>query len=215
MTTIHAGDAPTRREREKEAHRREILEAAEIVFSEKGYERTTVEEVARKADFSVGALYNFFENKEILWRDVITKFGADFLEGFRREVLTVPEPMAAISALIEMKMRHWEEHAAFLRVFMEENPGSRVAPAAAIPPHCRALYDEYINEAAGLIKKAMAKGMLHKGDETYVVLSMEGIISSFKAYWARRGMTLSLTEQVRLVERHFLAPLEIQKERSK
>lgn len=215
MSTPHAGEALTRREREKVAHRREILEAAEMVFSEKGFERATVEEVARKAEFSVGALYNFFENKEVLWIEVITKIGADFLEAFRREVGVLTDPREAIVSLIRLKLRYGQEHAAFLRVFMETTPGSRIAPAAAIPPPCRALYDEYIDEAAALFKKAMGRGLLRKFDETYAVLSLEGIDSSFKAYWARRGMTLPLPEQVRLVERHFLAPLEIQKEKSR
>jgi AcrR family transcriptional regulator len=44
-----APNVPSRRDRERETHRREILEAAERVFAVKGYEAATVEEIAREA----------------------------------------------------------------------------------------------------------------------------------------------------------------------
>ncbi len=54
----------SRREREKAQHRREIIDAAITVFSEKGYHEATLDEIAQKAEFSKGALYLYFQNKE-------------------------------------------------------------------------------------------------------------------------------------------------------
>ncbi|RKY64298.1 MAG: TetR/AcrR family transcriptional regulator, partial [Candidatus Latescibacterota bacterium] len=47
----------TRREREREAHRREILEAAGRVFARKGFAGATMDEIAQEAEFSKAALY--------------------------------------------------------------------------------------------------------------------------------------------------------------
>jgi AcrR family transcriptional regulator len=59
-------EALTRREREKAQHRKEIIDAAISVFAEKGFHAATLDEVAQKAEFSKGALYLYFQNKEDL-----------------------------------------------------------------------------------------------------------------------------------------------------
>jgi AcrR family transcriptional regulator len=206
-----SGRAPTRRERERAAHRREMIEAAERVFARKGFDRATVADIAREAEFSVGALYTFFENKDVLWGQVVAKIGSDFMEAYRRETAAVGGPLEAISALILLRLRHAREHSAFIRVFMETRPGSRLAPADALPRSCHGLYDAYIAAAASLFKAAMTKGLLRKADPTYTALALEGVISAFGSYWRRRDNAPPVSEQARLVHRYFLAPLAIRR----
>jgi AcrR family transcriptional regulator len=43
-----------------------ILEAAEAVIAEKGYESATMAEIAARSDTKIGSLYRFFPNKESL-----------------------------------------------------------------------------------------------------------------------------------------------------
>ena len=62
---------PGRREKERLWHRRLILEAAEELFSSRGYHATSVRQIAQKAEFSVGFLYNMFENKEDLYHRLV------------------------------------------------------------------------------------------------------------------------------------------------
>ena len=51
----------SRRERERLMRRRAILQAAQVVFAEKGYENATLGEIAQRAEFGKGTLYNYFE----------------------------------------------------------------------------------------------------------------------------------------------------------
>lgn len=55
-----------RKEREKEQRKNDIIDAAEKVFFEKGYENATMDEVADKAELSKGTLYLYFKTKEEL-----------------------------------------------------------------------------------------------------------------------------------------------------
>ena len=61
----------SRKERAFLQHRGEIISAAESVFAEKGYVSTTMEEIARRAEFAVGTLYKFFENKANLHTEIL------------------------------------------------------------------------------------------------------------------------------------------------
>ncbi len=62
----------SRREREKLAHRQDILDAATRVFAEKGFFGATLDEVAQEAEFSKGTLYLYFSSKDDLLYNVIS-----------------------------------------------------------------------------------------------------------------------------------------------
>ncbi|MBW1848476.1 MAG: TetR/AcrR family transcriptional regulator [Deltaproteobacteria bacterium] len=56
-----------RKEREKERRRQQILVSAKRVFSEKGFSKATMEDIATDAELSPGTLYLYFKNKEELY----------------------------------------------------------------------------------------------------------------------------------------------------
>ena len=55
---------PSRKQREADLRKHEILEAAEKLFLANGYEDTTMNQIANEAEFSKGTLYNYFKSKE-------------------------------------------------------------------------------------------------------------------------------------------------------
>jgi AcrR family transcriptional regulator len=56
-----------RKHTERQARRRRIQSAARGVFAEKGYAKTSIEQIARQASLSVGAIYLYFRSKEDLY----------------------------------------------------------------------------------------------------------------------------------------------------
>ena len=67
-----------RREREKLRQRREILDTALDLFSVKEYHNVSMHEIAEKAEFAIGTLYRFFENKEDLYKALIMDQSEEF-----------------------------------------------------------------------------------------------------------------------------------------
>lgn len=63
----------TRRERERRIRESEIIDAAEAVFCEKGYDNASMDEIAKKAEFTKRTLYQYFINKEDLYFAVALK----------------------------------------------------------------------------------------------------------------------------------------------
>lgn len=56
-----------RKTRERERRRQQILVAAKRVFTQKGYEKSTMEDIAREAELSPGTLYLYFKSKDELY----------------------------------------------------------------------------------------------------------------------------------------------------
>ncbi|MBX2976298.1 MAG: TetR/AcrR family transcriptional regulator [Ignavibacteriaceae bacterium] len=61
-----------RKERERVFRRNEIQQAASKLFAVKGFNSTTLEEIAEAAEFGKGTIYNYFQNKEEIYLSIIS-----------------------------------------------------------------------------------------------------------------------------------------------
>ncbi|WP_375688545.1 TetR/AcrR family transcriptional regulator [Pseudooceanicola sp. LIPI14-2-Ac024] len=59
--------------RRAEARPDEVLDAALALFTEQGYARTTVDQVARRAGFSKGTVYLYFSSKEAILEGLVRR----------------------------------------------------------------------------------------------------------------------------------------------
>lgn len=70
MKAKHTSTA-TKRELQKEARRKEILEAGFDVFKEHGFTAARLDDVAEKAGIGKGTIYLYFDGKEALFEEVV------------------------------------------------------------------------------------------------------------------------------------------------
>lgn len=63
-----------------------ILQAAEEVFSQHGYEKATLDEIIALADVGKGTVYKYFGNKEHLFYKLVADKNAPFLEKLHQAV---------------------------------------------------------------------------------------------------------------------------------
>lgn len=66
-----------RREQNKRANRAKILEAAREVFAEMGYGTATVRDVIRRTDLAAGTFYNYFPDKESVFRALLDELALE------------------------------------------------------------------------------------------------------------------------------------------
>jgi AcrR family transcriptional regulator len=69
--------AAGRRERTKAANRAAILEAALDVFAEQGYDAVAVRDIVRRTDLASGTFYNYFPDKEAIFRALVEQTGRE------------------------------------------------------------------------------------------------------------------------------------------
>lgn len=196
---------PSRRERERQRHRLEILDAAERVFARKGYHGASVEEIAQEAEFAVGTLYNFFKGKEEMYVHVVEKIAHEFMGLLEERVLVEPDAYKAVSALIELRLTHMEGHSGFVRVFFDTTPGSQIDPARALPEICAHIYDRYIEIVSDIFRRGVSKGQFAQMDPLYLALCLEGMINALVAYGARKELAEPLRVRIDKMREAFLS----------
>lgn len=88
--------APTRRERKKLETRQALEHAALRLFAERGYEQTTVEEIAEAADVAVRTFFRYFSSKQdVLFGDVVK----DRVSRLRTELASRPRRESVITSI--------------------------------------------------------------------------------------------------------------------
>src|SRR5947208_5987986 len=80
----------------RERTRAKLLEAARSLIREKGYERTTLEEIAERAGMTTGAIYGNFKNRDELFLALGQTYWAPIKPSVRPRA-TFPEIMRALA----------------------------------------------------------------------------------------------------------------------
>src|ERR1051325_9404455 len=89
----------SRRERKKEETRERIFKAACKLFRHKGFEATTIDEIAEKADVAKGTFFNYFPRKEAVL-GFLSEMWIEEAEAKTAELLEKNGPAAA--GILEM-----------------------------------------------------------------------------------------------------------------
>ena len=83
----HLLAAGGRREERKAQNRAKLLSAARRVFAEKGLGAATVRDIVRETDLATGTFYNYFVDKEEIFRALLEEFSAKARQAVRDERL--------------------------------------------------------------------------------------------------------------------------------
>jgi AcrR family transcriptional regulator len=84
---------PTRRRGRGEA-RREIIEAARVLYAQRGYDNTSMRDVAQLSDTSEALIYRSVGNKEQLFREAVLEPYEEFVSSFVRRWEAEPTPLS-------------------------------------------------------------------------------------------------------------------------
>lgn len=118
-----AQPTPAPREAARSARRQALLETAEQVFAERGFAGATMAEIASRAGYSAGNLYNVFESKEALFREVCLQTWAPLHED-QLAILRSDLPFdQAIARLAESALDICIRHRAFFVIYVRTTSG--------------------------------------------------------------------------------------------
>jgi AcrR family transcriptional regulator len=197
-----------RKERGHQAHREEILDAAEEVFVRKGYHQATIEEIAQKAEFATGTLYNFFDSKEDLYQQVMLRIAQDFTNLFAEKVLAKDNPKDAIATIIKLRLSHFQKHLGFFRSFFETLPDGRFSAPRLISKKLVDMHNSYTNQVTDIFRRGVEDGTFDKLDPLYLTLCLEGIIRAVAAYWCHREPNEPMEAGIEKLEDIFLSRIQ-------
>ncbi len=194
----------SRRDREKAEHRGLILEAAEQVFAQKGFHAATVHEIAELAEFSVGYLYNQFQNKTDLFLQLVDMRAAEYVADVEERLSRKEDAVEKVRTAIAAKLGFFRQQKQFFLIFTHLVAEERAEGPIAMSERCRDRYRDYMARLAGIFADGIAEGVFIDADPMTLVLCMEGMTNSIIAYWIHGGGKEEAAGTPELVQKIFL-----------
>lgn len=120
MLTVDKGK-PKRRERNPEATKRDILEAARQEFADFGYDGARVDRIAERAGANKRLLYHYVGNKDALYGRVLFDAYKQIREGERELHIGELTPEEGMVKLVGFTFDHFRANPWFIRLLSTEN----------------------------------------------------------------------------------------------
>lgn len=108
------------REAKQALYRQLVLDAAERIFAEKGYEDAKMEEIAGAAGIALGTLYSVFSGKAELFRAIHEGADEELLERAVRSGRGLHDPLEIVLAGVRAYTEYFLEHPDLLRMQLRE-----------------------------------------------------------------------------------------------
>lgn len=180
---------PTRRERKKLETRQALERAALRLFAERGYEQTTVEDIAEAADVAVRTFFRYFSSKQdVLFGDVVTERVTRLRTGLAARPMD-ESPLESVTAVMDQLDFDGpdEEQQILARMDLMRQQPSFVGRYLEIIDEMRLAVVDFVASRTGLDPRR----------DLYPTLVAGACAASWDAavkLWAESGATLSLPE---------------------
>lgn len=173
-----------RREREKLRQRQEMLAAALDLFSQKGYHNVSMHEIAEKAEFAIGTLYKFFQNKEDLYKTIVLERCDDFEEAFKRAMEKSDDEIEKLRHYVRFRGERFRNNLPFVRLFLAESRGISFNLKAGVHDEVRQRYYDILKRLASVFASGIDKKRFKNiADPYFLAAALDSILDASLLLW--------------------------------
>lgn len=174
----------TRREREKLWQRQEMMAAALKLFSEKGYHNASMHEIAEKAEFAIGTLYKFFNNKEDLYKALVTEQAEKFHGVMEKAIASPGDEVEKLRNYIRVKNQMFRDNLEFVRLYVAESRGVSFNIKAGQDVEMREKYHGMLGKVAAVFESGIKnKRFKNIADPYHLAVSLDSTLISRHLLW--------------------------------
>ncbi len=172
------------RERKKAATRQHILDAAVRLFSERGFEDPTVDEIAAAADAGKGTIYNYFRTKEDILIAFIAEQEAQIQKRMVRLLKRDLDPVSLLTLYLREQFKLKRRYRRFNGIFLSQV----VLRGDAIAPYLTAMQPAIDETLKALFDSLRARGQIRDDVETDALIRVfKTLHFGLSAVWVIAG----------------------------
>ncbi|HEV7733838.1 MAG TPA: TetR/AcrR family transcriptional regulator [Candidatus Binatia bacterium] len=175
------------REARNGVYRQHILEAAELVFAERGFDVAKVQEISVKAGLSMGTIYGIFPGKTELYTALLDERGQELLKLASETAARDGSPREQLLALIDVYVGYFVDHPDFLRMHLRS--GVSWALGSAVGTATSVQYWQNIHELqADIFRRGVAAGEFVDEAPDFLARTFSVMDQVLLSDWVARGM---------------------------
>jgi AcrR family transcriptional regulator len=168
-----------RREAEHERRSAEIMAAAVDLFALKGYEGTTIEDIAASCSYTKGALYYYFKSKEEIFRCLVLS-SVDSMEAELDRILAKDlDCEAAVNEIIRDLVKTHLTEKGFFKIYNQTRPILDTILSSEEQSVIKARMAHFFERISSLVREGQKMGVFKPLGEDlglYLMAMISGII---------------------------------------
>ena len=194
----------SRKEREYQMRREEILKAAEKIFAQNGFYNSTVAEIAKESEFAIGTLYQFFTNKEELYYTMMIEKFDLLYEMLQSEVSNHSRCLDKLGCVVEVVLSFIEQHVDFFKIFTWELNVLNSNMNNQLKDQLISKHFAYIKLISDIITEGIQEGLLKDGPADDLSTALVGMMNVFSFNWIYNQQQDALREKAPTIVNLFL-----------
>ena len=176
-------DRTQRKQREHEARRQEILEAAECLFSKNGFFKTSMADIAVASQFAMGTLYRFFKSKEEIYVSIVEAKLEELTSLLKEAIAQANTASDKVNAFIQVKLDYADQNRDFFRIYVSEWSGFEWTIRSVLGERVWKLYTAQVDMVADLIRQGIRRKEFRKIDPKDGAFALHGILNATTYVW--------------------------------
>lgn len=174
----------SRKERERLIRRQEILDAGLALFSEKGFHNVSMNEIAQKAEFAIGTLYKFFENKEGLYKALVLELSDKFHNALAQAIEESDDEFEKLRNYVRTKGDMFRANVSMIRLYFAETRGASFNVMAGLDSEIRERYGCFLEMLAAVFEGGMEKKRFQKiAAPNHLAIALDSLCNAFLYRW--------------------------------
>ncbi len=194
----------SRKEREYQMRREEILKAAEKIFANNGFYNSTVAEIAKESEFAIGTLYQFFTNKEELYYTMMIEKFDLLYQTLQSEVSKISGCREKLNCVVGVILSFIEQHSDFFKIFTWELNVLNSNMNNQLQDQLISKHFAYIKLIGDVITEGVKEGLLKEGHPEDLSTALVGMMNIFAFNWIYNNQGDSLKTKVPTIVNLFL-----------
>ena len=169
----------SRKDMEREARRRAILNTAIQLFSEYGFYEVKVDQIADQVGLSKGTIYLYFENKEALFFSIITEKADELVNSLKSSVKEADSFIVSLKQFVTSYLKFFKENDAFFKIM--HSTKSRISAETHYKFHdyAKDVYQIFYDLICRMIKQGQKENILRPDRTEAMCKVLRGILNSY------------------------------------
>lgn len=176
-----------------------ILDAAVKVFAKKGFEQTSVDDIAAAAKVAKGTLYYHFDSKDAILVNLVERGIEDFTSNLKHNLAAENDPEKKLEIVIETQLDYFYKYRDFCRILLGEIWRFEIK----WKKHIKQIQEKYITTIENILKDGVKRkefnADLNIEATTIAIFSMISLASLDWAIFHSKQLKREMLETIKII----------------
>ena len=164
--------------------RQAVVQQAARVFAERGYDQTSIQDLAEAIGLAAGGIYHYIGSKEQLLIRICDQLMDPLLDQAREVAASEADPEAQLRAIVRLWVAQVVEHRDHMLVFQQER---HVIESGDQWRGVRSSRKQFERVVADVLDRVLADGRLRLSDRRLALSALLGMVNHTAQWFGPRG----------------------------